>query len=350
MRGARRNAIVVFGALAIAGIVAASPGSARTGDPSSRGASGAEEAVATLVIAAEHSGHVDVRRDGGSRFGPGRDGRRLKVGDTVRTDEVGRAEVRYGDDSYTRLDVSTTFTIVELTEDQGARQVEGSLDTGRTWNRTETLTESGSFEQSGGGATAAVTGTAFAVECPTRGTCNFIAVIHSIVLTGDDDEQRGLDPLDTCDANAGVLCRDVGRMSLEDAVANEWIQQNLFLDLVEHGFGPGPFVLVGGVQVFLADVPGSPVAVAVLGSVAVNPGGPNGGPSAPGGGTTPGPPVDAPPSGDEPPPPPSEEPPPVEEPPPPPPSPSDPPCNGHGRGPLVEGPGSDGRPNRHLCD
>jgi hypothetical protein len=350
MRGALRNAAVLLGALAIAGIVVASPGAARPEDRSSRGADQPEESVATLVVAAEHSGHVDVRREGGSRFGPGRDGQRLRVGDTVRTDEAGRAEVRYGDDSYTRLDVSTTFTIVELTEDQGARQVEGSLDTGRTWNRTETLTESGSFEQSGGGATAAVTGTAFAVECLTRDTCNFVAVIHGIALSGDDDEQRRLDPLDTCDATAGVLCRDVGRMSLEDAVADEWIQQNLFLDLVEHGFGPGPFVLVDGVQVFLADVPGSPVAVAVLGAVAVNPNGTTRGPAAPpGGGSTPVPPVDVPPPGEEPPPPPPDEPSPIEEPPPPPP-PSDPPCNGHGRGPLVDGPGSDGRPNRHLCD
>jgi len=296
---------------------------------------------ATLAILPEHVGHVDVRREGASAFGPAKDGQRLDVGDTVRTDDVGRAEVQYSDNAFTRLDVNTTFTLTKLTEEQGDRQVEGTLESGRTWNRAEALTESGSFEQTAGGATAAVAGTAFVVECATRDQCSFIAVFHSIVLKGAGNERQTLDELDQCGTTSGDLCDALSKLSLDEAVGNEWIQANLFLDLVLRGYGPGPFVLVGGVQVFVADIPpASPLAVAVLGASVVAP------PPFQGDDT---PPPDEPPPVVEPPP---AEPPPEEEPPPPPSPPSDPPCNGHGRGPVLkpEAPGPNGRPNLHLCD
>ena len=75
--------------------------------------------------------------------------------------------MNYTDESFTRLDVDTEFTIVSLTDDQGNRQIKGSLDSGRTWNRTSALTESESFEQEGAGATAAVVGSASVIECNT---------------------------------------------------------------------------------------------------------------------------------------------------------------------------------------
>ena len=120
------------------------------------------KAVAVLKI---QNPSVSVKKKGASDFKPAKDGQKLHEGDTVQTDATGLAEVDYSDDSYTRLDVSTTLKIVKLSDDQGNRQVETSVDAGRTWNRTAALTESQSFEQSGAGATAAVVGTAFSIQC-----------------------------------------------------------------------------------------------------------------------------------------------------------------------------------------
>src|SRR5476649_2237507 len=99
---------------------------------------------------------VDVRKKGASSFAKATSGETLAVGDTVRTEADGRAEIDYSGDAYTRLDVNTTFVVAKLSDNKGDRQVQGSLDTGRTWARTAALTQSESFEQSGAGATSSV--------------------------------------------------------------------------------------------------------------------------------------------------------------------------------------------------
>ena len=82
------------------------------------------EAVARLQILEPA---VSVRRKGNDVFKPGHEGQKLRVGDTMKTDETGFAQINYTDDSFTRLDVDTTFTIVSLTDDEGNRQIKGSL-------------------------------------------------------------------------------------------------------------------------------------------------------------------------------------------------------------------------------
>ena len=51
-------------------------------------------------------------------------------------------------------------TVTKLTDNQGNRQVNGTVLTGQTWNRTVALTQSESFQQQAAGASAAVAGTA----------------------------------------------------------------------------------------------------------------------------------------------------------------------------------------------
>ena len=197
-----------------------------------------DEVLATLTIS---SGNVSVRKDGKRKFKPATDGQGLRQGDTIKTDATGAAEVDYGNDAFTRLDVNTTFTIVVLTDEQGARQVQGSLESGQTWNRTAALTESGSFEQEGAGANATVRGTAFSILCDTVDLCTFTAVVDDIDLTGRDGVKRLLTPLTQCESNdtsengevrdlTGVLCGDISQVPADQIP--DWILQNLLRDLV----------------------------------------------------------------------------------------------------------------------
>jgi hypothetical protein len=124
---------------------------------------------------------------------------------------------------------------------RGNRQVEGSLDVGRTYNRTAALTQSQTFQQDAGGATAAVAGTAFVVTCTSATSCTFTAVIDNINLTGNGAQTKTLNPLDECVDNNGALCGTTTRLTPDELALIEWIQQNVYLDLAEHGIGDGVF-------------------------------------------------------------------------------------------------------------
>ena len=241
VRRTRRVAIgALFASMLAAAIVPATASVA--------GAGGPEKFQATLVVHPEDVGHVEVRGEGKEAFKQAEDQAKLNEGDTVRTDDVGHAEIDYSDESYTRLDVNTTFTLVKLVVDEGKRQVEGSLDVGRTWNRTEALTESESLEQELGGATAAVAGTAWSGECTLEEEvkiCEALAVLHSVWLTSNADQQQQLlSDLDLCEVSEGKLCDAIDPQTLQDMINNVFTQQMLQQDLVERGLGPGPFAEV----------------------------------------------------------------------------------------------------------
>ena len=159
----------------------------------------------------------------------------------MQTDGVGLAEIDYASDSYTRLDVNTTFTITKLTDSQGNRQVNGTLQTGQTWNRTVALTQSESFQQQGAGTTAAVAGTAFVVDCTSPTQCTFTGVIDNVTLTSSDGQTQTLNPLSQCVSTSGTLCAAPSQLTPDQLALIQWIQTNVFLDLVEHGLGDGVF-------------------------------------------------------------------------------------------------------------
>ena len=147
----------------------------------------AGKVLATLKI--QQSG-VEVKAKGAAAFAPAKEGQTLKQGDALKTDATGRAEISYTDGSLTRLGESTEFSISKLTDKKGARQTQGTLTVGSTWNRAAKVSESGSFEIKAGGATAAVEGTAFVVKCPPPGTtppsCTVTAVVDDISVDSDD--------------------------------------------------------------------------------------------------------------------------------------------------------------------
>jgi FecR protein len=239
--------------LAIAAPVAAAaaPATSQKASPTTTTTTkpGTAAAFAKLVIKADSVGHVKVEAAGTSTFKPAKNGQSLHIGDTVQTDASGQAEIDYADTAYTRLDVNTTFTIKKLTDSQGNRQVEGSLDVGRTYNRTAALTQSQTFQQDAGGATAAVAGTAFVVTCTSATSCTFTAVIDNINLTGPGGQIKNLNPLDECVDNNGALCGTTTRLTSDEVALIGWITQNVLADLTEHGIGNGVFQPFAGTVV-----------------------------------------------------------------------------------------------------
>jgi hypothetical protein len=233
-----------------------------------------DEPIAHLTITSDL---VEVQRAEGKRFKPARDGQALREGDTVRTDATGRAEIEYDDQSFTRLDVDTTFTIVTLTDDEGDQTIKGSQETGRTWNRVEALTESESYEVEGAGATAAVGGTAFVVDCTVSPTCEFLAVVDVTKVTGKSTV-HSLGPGNVVQALDGNLGELLYR-SIVELIGDDWVQVNLTLDWFR-GIGPGPFIAGSGPS------PAFTLAVEVQGISVTAPGGATPGGSTPGGSTT----------------------------------------------------------------
>jgi hypothetical protein len=179
--GSRRRAgrgiatlLVVIGAVGLAG-----GGLAHAADQKSG------SALATLKIQA---GGVEIKTKGSSAFSAAKEGQTLKQGDALKTDATGRAEIAYTDGSLTRLGESTEFAISKLTNKKGARQTQGTLTVGSTWNRAAKVSESGSFEIKAGGATAAVEGTAFVVTCPQvlPAVCSVTAVVDNVGVDSDE--------------------------------------------------------------------------------------------------------------------------------------------------------------------
>ena len=205
------------------------------------------EAFAT--IGKIYSETVEIKKKDSDEFTSAAVGDELKVGDTVRTGETGRVRIDYDDDSFTRLDFQTTFTIKKLADDQGNRQVEGSLDDGNAWHRAEEITESESFEQTGAGATAAVVGTAFAIECDSPTHCVFKSVLGTVEQTGTGEVVNLLNPFQVCEATSGALCSEVQTLTLAQMIEEFWTQYNLWLDMIEFGLGPGPFGSFSGTLV-----------------------------------------------------------------------------------------------------
>jgi hypothetical protein len=117
---------------------------------------------------------VNVRPSSIAAFGPASTGRPLSVGDTIRTDRQGRAQVDYTDGSLTRLDRATTFVVEELARADRPAALRVRVDLGRTWNEVADLTTSGErFQSATTNAVATVRGTVFMADQSRRGLSTF---------------------------------------------------------------------------------------------------------------------------------------------------------------------------------
>lgn len=246
----RGTAILASVALAASISVAAvgAPAGAAVLGTASTAVLGKANNAGTLTVQAPG---VTVLKKGNKSFVKGKSKQKIKTGDTVQTDGTGFAEITFADGSITRLDNNTVFTLDRVTTKTGARQVEGTVSAGQTWNRVQTLSTGDSFEQKGNDATAAVLGTAFVTKCqfPSGGVafkvvktkkalrklrkatknCNFTLIDGKLALTalnGVVNVNRG----QQIAVATGGQASDVETYPPDILFTDQWIVRNLGSD------------------------------------------------------------------------------------------------------------------------
>lgn len=225
---------------------------------------------------------ADWRAQTAGDFVRASDGQGLDIGDNVRTDETGFAEIQYPDGSLTRLDVLTVFRVGDLAGTGASPAIDVGLDSGRTWNRVRAVTgATGSFEVETAVGVAAVRGTAFSIDCGETGPCSF-AVTEGTVELERNDGRPLLIPAGTSatvTADGDQIQR--GPVPADLLGSSGWIGRNLPRDDETGHFGGSAgscSASIAGQNLLLATTPQTaaivdvrepevPVAAAALGDV-----------------------------------------------------------------------------------
>lgn len=176
---------------------------------------------------------------GGSGFVEAVEGQALAVGDRVRTDRTGFAEINYHDGSWMRIEHEATATVRALVDSGGVKQVRVSIDGGDAWNRVRTLAEpEDSYMLETPVATAAVRGTAFAARCPGATRCTFSVVEGTVTVTPTDGRPIEVAAGEVLQVTAGQepVTEAPGPDALE---AEAFIAENLRLDAAKAAADPG---------------------------------------------------------------------------------------------------------------
>jgi hypothetical protein len=175
---------------------------------------------------------AQVRIKAAADFAAANDGQSLALGDTVKTNGTGFAQVDYSDGSLTRIDSDAQFTVTDLTTAGQAQRVVGSLDGGRAWSNVKKITSSdGRYEVDTNVATASVRGTRFDSDCrAASGSCTFTVVDGTVGVTPTSKTEIALNA-----GQAAIVHRDgtVERLAdrtLDELRTDPWIAQNIDLD------------------------------------------------------------------------------------------------------------------------
>ncbi|WP_158437792.1 FecR family protein [Naasia lichenicola] len=152
------------------------------------------------------------------------------VGDTVRTDSSGSAQLDYADGSLTRLGPATELTVTELS-DASAQRTVVELKVGQTWHRVEKLVaEDAAFEVSTPVGVASVHGTAFAVTCTAEEVCTVQVLDGEVGFTLQDGTELTI----AAGEQLVVPAADGGDPTVEmmtaGQLADDWLTHNLDLD------------------------------------------------------------------------------------------------------------------------
>lgn len=169
---------------------------------------------------------------GDAAFTEATEGQQLDVGDRVRTDTTGFAEITYHDGSWQRVEAEATLTILALSADASVNAVRTGHDIGRTWNNVQELDDpDDTYEVRTPVATAAVRGTRFATDCPTDTNCTFTVLDGTVRITPTTG-----DPV-TLTAGRALTITDQGPDGdpVDADTTDPWITKNQDLDTQRNG-------------------------------------------------------------------------------------------------------------------
>lgn len=178
---------------------------------------------ATLAIITTN---IETAR-GQREFAQASEGARLDVGDRVRTDETGFAEITYQDGSWQRVENRATLTILALSARGSVNRVRTGVGVGRTWNNVKELDDPDDvYEVRTPVGTAAVRGTVFATDCVTTEECTFTVLEGTVRITPTQGDSVALA------AGLSITVSDSGVSSgpAPSNVSDPWIVKNRALD------------------------------------------------------------------------------------------------------------------------
>ena len=197
----------------------------RSSSSARSGGTASAKQIATLHL---FGGPVDVQTKGSDAFEPGTEGQSLHEGDTVRTGSTGRATIEYFDDSLTRLDHDTTFTLVTLEtldNEDDSKVIRGEQGDGNSYNRVAELTDSESrFEVETPTATASVQGTVYALIIENGSTT--VAVLEGVVKTNGTGASATVPAGKMVVVDAGGNLGAVQQIS-DELLSSPWLSYNL---------------------------------------------------------------------------------------------------------------------------
>jgi hypothetical protein len=194
-----------------------------------------ERLVATLGIIT-----TEIRTAlGGEDFADAVEGQQLGVGDRIRTDSTGFAELTYHDGSWQRVENEATLTVLALTRQDDASTVRSGVGTGRSWNRVRDLVSpEDAYELETPVGTATVRGTAFATECPTERRCTFTVTEGTVLITPIDAEPFELRAVSRVTVEVGTPPPPPEELTAAEALEDPWVARNVELDETR---GAAPF-------------------------------------------------------------------------------------------------------------
>ena len=214
------------GWIALAAVAMLAAACSSSGDTSSSTTAGSGDDLAALVVI---DTQVDVNDTNGT------EGQNLAVGDIVATNPDGFGEVAYFDGSVTRVAQDASFTLTALTDTEGERRVEGTLESGTSWHRVEELTGTdGAYVVNTPVAQATATGTAFTADCTALpDSCTFTAVEGTIELAPTGGDTINLEAPSTITVTADQPPPEPTTLTDTDLTTDTWIQTNLDLDTAQ---------------------------------------------------------------------------------------------------------------------
>jgi hypothetical protein len=196
------------------------------GGADSGGSSSADVVSAVLGIIT-----TNIDTDTGEGFADAVEGEELTVGDRVRTDDTGFAEVTYHDGSWMRVESEATLTIVDLVDGDVGQVVSTSIDTGEAWSRVRELSEpEDGFVVDTPVASAAVRGTAFAIDCEGDTVCTFSVLEGEVLVTPEVGDAVTLTAGQSLTVTAGEEPPAPAEPGVIGLARDEFIAKNLELD------------------------------------------------------------------------------------------------------------------------